>query len=100
MSEAFDVVVIGSGAGGGPVALTLAKAGKRVLVLERGPWLTEKDFTKDEVTVCQRSTYTPSRDIEPHVVEVPDGAGGWASQSTAAAAGTSGTGTWWAAPRT
>ena len=83
MSEAFDVVVIGSGAGGGPVALTLAKAGKRVLVLERGPWLTEKDFTKDEVTVCQRSTYTPSRDLEPHVVEVPDGAGGWASQSTA-----------------
>lgn len=33
----FDVVIIGSGAGGSPIANTLAKAGKRVLVLEKGP---------------------------------------------------------------
>ena len=33
-----DVVVIGSGFGGSVVANRLALAGKRVLVLERGPW--------------------------------------------------------------
>lgn len=34
--EAFEYIVIGSGAGGGPVAANLAKAGRRVLVLEAG----------------------------------------------------------------
>jgi choline dehydrogenase len=32
----FEFIVIGSGAGGGPVAANLAKAGRRVLVLEAG----------------------------------------------------------------
>jgi len=45
----FDAVIVGSGAGGGAVAWRLAMAGKRVLVLEKGPWFTEADFTKDEL---------------------------------------------------
>ncbi|SDC71428.1 Choline dehydrogenase [Geodermatophilus telluris] len=39
MAQHVDVVVIGSGAGGGAVAWALAPTGKRVLVLERGDWL-------------------------------------------------------------
>jgi choline dehydrogenase-like flavoprotein len=35
----FDLVIIGSGAGGAPIANILAKAGKSVLVLEKGPLL-------------------------------------------------------------
>jgi choline dehydrogenase-like flavoprotein len=37
MKTSFDVVIIGSGAGGAPVAHTLVRAGKSVLVLEKGP---------------------------------------------------------------
>ena len=33
----YDVIVIGSGAGGGTLAGALSRKGKRVLVLERGP---------------------------------------------------------------
>jgi choline dehydrogenase-like flavoprotein len=38
MSEHFDVIVIGSGAGGGTLAHSLAPTGKRILILERGGW--------------------------------------------------------------
>jgi choline dehydrogenase-like flavoprotein len=37
--EHYDVIVIGSGAGGGTVAHALAPTGKRVLLLERGGYL-------------------------------------------------------------
>jgi choline dehydrogenase-like flavoprotein len=37
--SAYDVIVIGSGAGGGTLARHLAPSGKRVLLLERGDWL-------------------------------------------------------------
>ncbi|MEE8428860.1 MAG: FAD-binding protein, partial [Gammaproteobacteria bacterium] len=49
MNYDFDVCVIGSGAGGGPVALSMVEAGYSVVVLEKGPWLTEQDFFKDEL---------------------------------------------------
>ena len=39
MSDAYDVVIIGSGAGGGTLARHLAPSGKRILLLERGSWL-------------------------------------------------------------
>ena len=32
----YDVCIIGSGAGAGPIAYTLAKEGKKVLILEKG----------------------------------------------------------------
>jgi len=40
----FDVIIIGSGAGGGTLAYHLAPSGKRILLLERGGYLPrEKD---------------------------------------------------------
>jgi choline dehydrogenase-like flavoprotein len=38
MSEHYDVIVIGSGAGGGTISYALAPTGKKVLLLERGGW--------------------------------------------------------------
>ena len=55
--EEFDAVIIGSGAGGAPIAYELVRAGKRVLVLEKGPRLKTQedshnglsDFKRDEM---------------------------------------------------
>lgn len=83
MSTDFDVCVIGSGAGGGAVAHALSRAGFSVVVLEKGPWLRDADFVKDEVAVARRELYTPRRDDEPHVVETYDSDDGWSAQPTA-----------------
>jgi choline dehydrogenase-like flavoprotein len=37
--SSYDVIVIGSGAGGGTLVHRLAPSGKRILLLERGDWL-------------------------------------------------------------
>jgi choline dehydrogenase-like flavoprotein len=39
MANSYDVIIIGSGAGGGTLAHRLAPSGKRILILERGAWL-------------------------------------------------------------
>ena len=48
MSERFDVIVVGSGAGGGVIAGELSQAGRSVLLLETGPHRTAADFTRWE----------------------------------------------------
>jgi len=37
--DAYDVIIIGTGAGGGTLARHLAPSGKNILLLERGDWL-------------------------------------------------------------
>jgi choline dehydrogenase-like flavoprotein len=37
--ETYDVIIVGTGAGGGTLARHLAPSGKRILLLERGDWL-------------------------------------------------------------
>ena len=50
MSENYDVIIIGSGAGGGTLAHALADSGKRILLLERG-----------DSCLARWTTGTPSR---------------------------------------
>lgn len=82
MSHDYDVCVIGSGAGGGPVALTLAQAGYSVVVLEKGPWYRENEFRKDELACCLRDAYKSDRKEEPHIIELENDDGNWNQQST------------------
>ena len=82
MENDYDICIIGSGAGGGPVALTLAQAGHSVLVLEKGPWYTTADMYKDEVACCRRSVFTPHLRDERHVIEEHK-ENGWRAESTA-----------------
>ena len=39
MPNKYDIIIIGSGAGGGTMALELAKTGKKILIIERGEHL-------------------------------------------------------------
>ena len=53
-SERFDVLIIGSGVGGGAVAYQLAGSGARVLMLERGPELPREPQNWDaEAVFCE-----------------------------------------------
>ena len=56
MANQFDVIIIGSGAGGGTLACHLAPSGKRILLLERGDWLKREpeNWITEEVFVNNR----------------------------------------------
>ncbi|HPQ86706.1 MAG TPA: GMC family oxidoreductase [Gammaproteobacteria bacterium] len=76
-----DVCVIGSGAGGSPVAYELAKAGYKVIVLEKGGWFDEKDFTKDEMLSRRRVFRSKFKD-ERHVLSEPNSKGEFKESTT------------------
>jgi gluconate 2-dehydrogenase alpha chain len=65
-SEKTDVVIVGVGAAGGILAAELAKAGMRVIGLERGPRLQTKDFMgHDELRYFQRQDLRPDPKRQP-----------------------------------
>ncbi len=49
----YDLIIIGTGAGGGTLALELAPFGKRILLLERGGWLPreKQNWSAEDVFV-------------------------------------------------
>ena len=56
MADIYDVIIIGTGAGGGTLAADLAPFGKRVLLLERGGWLPRErqNWNVDDVFVANK----------------------------------------------
>ena len=57
MTPSFDIIIIGSGAGGGTVAHELAGHDARVLVLERGDVIPQEDGNRDPKVVWQELRY-------------------------------------------
>jgi choline dehydrogenase-like flavoprotein len=82
-TDEVDFVIVGSGAAGGVMARELSQAGFSVVVLEQGPWLTEKDFKHDEIWVNDRSGLTNDHDLQPNTIRQKDSdtarKEGWAS---------------------
>ena len=53
----FDAIIIGSGAGGGTLALHLARAGKKILILERGSFMPQEKLNWDTSAVFIDNRY-------------------------------------------
>jgi len=64
-SDEVDFVIVGSGAAGGILAKELCANGFRVVVLEQGPYLTEADFTHNEVKVLNEDLLTNHPKLQP-----------------------------------
>src|ERR1043165_9823108 len=66
-TDEVDFVIIGSGAAGGVMARELSRNGFSVVVLEQGPWLTERDFSHDNF----HSTIHPEKSLTNRQEEQP-----------------------------
>jgi choline dehydrogenase-like flavoprotein len=66
--DEVDVCIIGSGAGGAPMALELGRAGLKVVVLEKGAHYEPKDFVHDEILNSRRNFFMPLPWDEPHLL--------------------------------
>ena len=66
-SEHYDVIIIGTGAGGGTMAHKLAPSGKRILILERGGYLPREPENWSSEEVFGKGRYLPDEDwIDDH----------------------------------
>ncbi len=65
-SDEVDFVIIGSGAAGGVLAKELSTNGFRVVVLEQGPYLTEADFSHNEVKILGEDFLTNKPKLQPN----------------------------------
>ena len=57
MSDRFDLIIIGSGAGGGTVAQALASTGASILILERGGFVPREPENWDPTAVWKHLRY-------------------------------------------
>src|SRR5436853_248474 len=69
MRDQWDVAIIGSGAGGAPLAMRLSQAGFSVLVLEKGPRYQRHEYRHDEALfLANAAGFVPSPADDPHVL--------------------------------
>jgi choline dehydrogenase-like flavoprotein len=60
MSKHYDLIIVGTGAGGGTLAYRTAQSGKKILILERGAFLPrEKDNWNSKVVFNSDRYHNP-----------------------------------------
>lgn len=59
MLKDYDAIVIGSGAGGGPIAWKLTEAGKKVAIIEAGGFYMTSDFNRFELLALRNLWWKP-----------------------------------------
>ena len=57
MTTSFDIVIIGSGAGGGTIARELASTGAKILIVERGDFVPQEDHNWNPASVWKDLRY-------------------------------------------
>lgn len=83
MADRYDVIIIGSGAGGGTLAHKLAPSGKRILILERGTFLPREKENWDTIAVVQQERYhTRELWYDKHGKAIHPGTGYWVGGNT------------------
>ena len=60
MSNHYDIIIIGTGSGGGTIAYKLAETGKRILILERGGFVPKEKENWDPHEVVTVGRYRPN----------------------------------------
>jgi choline dehydrogenase-like flavoprotein len=64
-----DVLIVGSGAGGGPLAYALSNSGFKVVVLEKGQRYRREDFHHDELLLAEDlNPFVPHPSKDPHII--------------------------------
>jgi choline dehydrogenase-like flavoprotein len=64
MSEEYDLVIVGSGVGGGTLAYALRHSGLRILLLERGDYLPQEPQNWQPAAVFDEKRYKPAEEWE------------------------------------
>ena len=62
MSDAADIVIVGSGMGGATLAAALAPTGRRILILERGDHLRPSAVDRDDEAIFAKGHYRPDEE--------------------------------------
>ncbi|MBD2326171.1 GMC family oxidoreductase [Alkalinema sp. FACHB-956] len=55
--QIYDLIIVGTGAGGGTLAAKLAPTGKKILILERGDFMPLEEQNRSNVDIFKRERY-------------------------------------------
>jgi len=83
MNKQYDVIIIGTGAGGGTLLHTISNSGKNILVLDRGHFLPQEKENWDTSEVFLKERYhTEERWKDKHGKDFRPGTGYWIGGNT------------------